>query len=143
MAFSSDFFPQPTVMKKPPQVCSSLPLRGSSFCCGCPDDVWRDFSSLAVSTIFSARRAYPFSERWTLSRSVSFFSAAALSGTLCCVGARVPRMSRTLKDFVFAAVMFLVMQFCYRMSSVSAKVLCEGSRVFGACVVFLQQPPVG
>ena len=51
------------------------------------------------------------------------------------------RMSRTLKDFVFAAVMFLMMQFRCRICSVRAKVLCVGSEVFGAWEVFSQQPP--
>ena len=45
------------------------------------------------------------------------------------------RMSRTLKDFVFVAVMFLMMQFLCRICSVSARVLCVGSRVLDACVL--------
>ena len=51
------------------------------------------------------------------------------------------RMSRTLKDFVFVAVMFLMMQFLCRICSVSARVLCVGSRVLDAWHVFSQQPP--
>ena len=50
-------------------------------------------------------------------------------------------MSRTLKDLVLAAVMFLVMQFRWWMCSERAKVLCEGSKVLDAWVVFSQQPP--
>ena len=54
---------------------------------------------------------------------------------------RVPSRSMTLKFFVFVSMRCLVMVLCCQTCSVSAKVLWEELRVFGACVVFSQHPP--